>query len=118
MPPLLVSVTASIPGKVTTTLLWHTTAVSATVHLRQRLVLGVCHILLMISTRQLTALGGRTIVAVRVPGGLLHCTTARDIHHPMLPEATSMVDDKTISQADSTLVQFGIFDWIDRNQLQ
>jgi alkanesulfonate monooxygenase SsuD/methylene tetrahydromethanopterin reductase-like flavin-dependent oxidoreductase (luciferase family) len=29
-----------------------------------------------------------------------------------------MVDDKAISQADSALVQFGIFDWIDRNQLQ
>src|SRR5256886_17475334 len=29
-----------------------------------------------------------------------------------------MVDDKTTSQADSALVQFGIFDWVDRNQLQ
>jgi hypothetical protein len=29
-----------------------------------------------------------------------------------------MVDDNGQSQADSAPVQFGIFDWIDRNQLQ
>ena len=29
-----------------------------------------------------------------------------------------MVDDNTTSRADVALVQFGLFDWIDRNQLQ
>jgi len=29
-----------------------------------------------------------------------------------------MVDDNATSRTDSALVQFGIFDWIDRNQLQ
>src|SRR5256885_750329 len=70
MPPLRLSVTASIPGKATTTLLWHTTAVSATVHLLWRLVPGACHMLLTLSTRQLTALVSRTIVAANVPAYL------------------------------------------------
>jgi len=29
-----------------------------------------------------------------------------------------MVDDHATSQADAALVQFGLFDWIDQNQLQ
>jgi len=29
-----------------------------------------------------------------------------------------MVDDNATARADSALVQFGIFDWIDRSQLQ
>ena len=56
----------------------------------------------------LLSAGGRRPLADRLPGPILLWAYGGD----------AMVDDRGQSHTNSAPVQFGIFDWIDQNQLQ